>query len=335
MKEERILDALGKVDEKYIKEADPEVKAKRKAPVWTKWAAMAACLCLIVVGAVTIPMFNQDSNDNNDPPNSDDYPYNDGEVLDYIGMPLDDIHTEAGTIIFNEITNIEAYRKFNTYYGYEDTPYYSTRTSAYDYLTWYPVSGENDFINVDIFEKDGSIEDCPNFDEFQQFKYKAPIAADLIMQIFEKGDTSHANAYYNGNIDASGISFNPESNCIATVVIGKNIASIDARFKDILPIFQSTLGTENSSYIEGQEISVHYFYQNRLFRDSETEEAFQYYVYYERDGLQYLYQFSSNWSLIGQDVSAIHNPPHTLHYVETQDECRGLFVDYLLTIMSE
>lgn len=52
MKEERILNVLGKVDEKYIKEADPEVKAKRKAPVWTKWGAMAACLALIVVCAV-------------------------------------------------------------------------------------------------------------------------------------------------------------------------------------------------------------------------------------------------------------------------------------------
>lgn len=49
MKEERILNVLGKVDEKYIKEADPEVKAKRKAPVWTKWVAMAACLALLVV----------------------------------------------------------------------------------------------------------------------------------------------------------------------------------------------------------------------------------------------------------------------------------------------
>ena len=52
MKEERILNVLGKVDEKYIKEADPEVKAKRKAPVWTKWGAMAACLALVVVCAV-------------------------------------------------------------------------------------------------------------------------------------------------------------------------------------------------------------------------------------------------------------------------------------------
>ena len=52
MKEERILNVLGKVDEKYIKEADPEVKSKRKAPAWTKWVAMAACLSLIIAGGL-------------------------------------------------------------------------------------------------------------------------------------------------------------------------------------------------------------------------------------------------------------------------------------------
>ncbi len=57
MKEGRILNVLGKVDEKYIKEADPEAKAKRKAPVWTKWAAMAACLCLVLVGVFMAPNF--------------------------------------------------------------------------------------------------------------------------------------------------------------------------------------------------------------------------------------------------------------------------------------
>ena len=118
------------------------------------------------------------------------------------------------------------------------------------------------------------------------------------------------------------------------MVIGKDLSAIDARFSNILPILQDTLGTENSSYIGAQEVSVHYFYQNRSFRGQKTEEAYQYYAYYERDGLQYLYQFSSNWSLPGQNVSAMHNPPSTLHYVETQDECREQFVAYLLTLLS-
>lgn len=331
MNRKDLYNGFNEVDDDILERSEAAMSRKKK-PVWLKWSAMAACLCLVVFGVVTLPMLNQEPSNNVDPPNSGDYPYNDGDVLDYIGMPLNDIETDSGTIIFNEITDIEAYRKFNTNYGYENKPYYSTRTTAYDFLTWYPVSSENDFISVAIFEKDGSIENCPNYNEFLLYRDNAPIAAELIMQIFEKGDTTHADAYYNSAIDSYGISFRPESNCIATVVIGKDISSIDDRFENILPIFQSTLGTGNSSFIGEQEISVHYFYQNRLYRDSKTEEAYQYYVYFERDGLQYLYQFSSNWSLIGQDISAIHNPPHTLHYVETQDRCRELFVDYLLTI---
>lgn len=253
--------------------------------------------------------------------------------MDYVGKSLDNIQTNTGKIILNEITDIDAYRKFNTLYGYENEPYYSTRTTALDLLTSYPTADENEMLNVAIFERDGSIENCPNYDDFLKFTEKAPIAAELVMRVFEKGNTSYADAYYNGSIDCAGISFEPTSSCTATVVIGKDLSAIDTRFSNILPILQGSLGTESISYIGGQEVSVHYFYQNRSFREEKTEESYQYYAYYEREGLQYLHQFSSNWSLIDQNVSAIHNPPSTLHYVETQDECRKQFVDYLLILL--
>ena len=111
--------------------------------------------------------------------NHDQYPYNDGEVLDYVGKSLDNIQTNAGKIIFNEITDIDAYRKFNTLYGYENEPYYSTRTTALDLLTSYPTADENDMLNGAIFERDGSIENCPNYDDFVKFTEKAPIATEL------------------------------------------------------------------------------------------------------------------------------------------------------------
>lgn len=326
MRGNELLDKMEMINPAYVEAADVKQKKKR---AWLRWGAMAACLGLIVFGTVRISMRNQE-------PNSSDYPYNDHEVLDYIGKSLGNIQTDADEIVFNEITDIDAYRKFNTLYEYENKPYYSTRTTAFDLLTSYPVADENDLLNIAIFERDGSIENCPNYDDFLKFTEKAPIAAELIMQVFESGNASQADAYYNGSIDAAGISFRPTStgNSIATVVIGKDLSAIDARFSNILPILQDTLGTENSSYIGAQEVSVHYFYQNRSFRGQKTEEAYQYYAYYERDGLQYLYQFSSNWSLIGQNFSAVHNPPSTLHYVETQGECREQFVDSLLTLLS-
>lgn len=56
MKEKRLLKAMGKVDGKYIEEASPT--QQRKKPGWLKWGAMAACLCLVIVGATVLSQQN-------------------------------------------------------------------------------------------------------------------------------------------------------------------------------------------------------------------------------------------------------------------------------------
>ena len=53
MKEERLLKVLSKVDEQYIMEAAPS-KQKTSKPVWAKWVAAAACLCLVAGGLFAI-----------------------------------------------------------------------------------------------------------------------------------------------------------------------------------------------------------------------------------------------------------------------------------------
>ena len=157
MKREKLCDAMNLLPDDIIHETE-NVRAgkKRGNKTWLKWGTAVACLCLVIIGTLTLPMLRQSPGGEHDEPATDNYPYNDTDVLDYIGMPLEDLETDNGTVVFNEITDIEAYRKFNTNYGYEDKPYYSTRTTAYDFLTWYPVASENDFINVAIFERDGS-----------------------------------------------------------------------------------------------------------------------------------------------------------------------------------
>lgn len=56
MKSERLLDALGKIDEELIVEAAPEKKLPRKKKrktKWMKWGAMAACVVSVV--GISIP----------------------------------------------------------------------------------------------------------------------------------------------------------------------------------------------------------------------------------------------------------------------------------------
>lgn len=54
MKEEKLLHAIGSIDDDLI---DSAMKAKKKThPVWVRWAAVAACLCLLVASPVGAAM---------------------------------------------------------------------------------------------------------------------------------------------------------------------------------------------------------------------------------------------------------------------------------------
>lgn len=56
MTRKTISDAVTNISTEYIeKAADYTVVRKARKPVWVKWVAMAACLCLVVVGALTVP----------------------------------------------------------------------------------------------------------------------------------------------------------------------------------------------------------------------------------------------------------------------------------------
>lgn len=57
MKEKHILSVFGQVNEEYIEQAASTIGKPQKPQkqTWVKWATMAACLCLVVVGALTTP----------------------------------------------------------------------------------------------------------------------------------------------------------------------------------------------------------------------------------------------------------------------------------------
>ena len=53
MKNERIYQALGEVDDELLERCEVHVAARRR-PVWVRLGAMAACLCLVVLGSIAI-----------------------------------------------------------------------------------------------------------------------------------------------------------------------------------------------------------------------------------------------------------------------------------------
>lgn len=50
MKNEKLLNVIGKIDDKLISGAFNDTKSKKKN-AWLKWGAIAACLCVVIAGA--------------------------------------------------------------------------------------------------------------------------------------------------------------------------------------------------------------------------------------------------------------------------------------------
>lgn len=338
MQAEELFEKIGELDDKTICEAR-EAPHRRDRRGWI-WAAAGACAAVIVL-ALLLPKWVKDREQipgsesapkqTGEEPQAPagNYPYNDDTVLDYIGYQLDGLEVNGSRIVLNEITDIEAYRTFNTVEGYRGRPYYSTVTTVYDLLTGISVSDENSFLNITLFEKDGSLENCPAYEKYLRFSEDYPAISAWIRRLMETGTASAVSEYLNLPQKAAGLFFRPADNCAAMIVSAQDLKTLDSRYGWMVSELKAMLGTEKASSVNGQELAAAYFYQNRLFQSDKTEEAFRYYVYFEREGEQFLLQFSSNWALVGQSVTALHNPPKVLSTARSQEACRTLFAECL------
>ena len=54
MSKNRVIDALGRIDGDMIRSVE-NLRREKKRPMWRKWAAAAACLCLFIAAAAAIP----------------------------------------------------------------------------------------------------------------------------------------------------------------------------------------------------------------------------------------------------------------------------------------
>ena len=54
MSGKELFDAMSHVDEKFVHEAENNTIPKRNVVPWMKWAAVAACLCLLLLGAYNL-----------------------------------------------------------------------------------------------------------------------------------------------------------------------------------------------------------------------------------------------------------------------------------------
>ena len=111
------LDAIGYVDDQLVEKAD-KYNGSKKKNAWIKWGAMAACLCLVVAGAV-IPVIKNGTTDT--PPVAEELP----PVIDEGPAGLEVITPEKVEII--ELNGVD---------------YFICRNDSKDILQKYGISNE-------------------------------------------------------------------------------------------------------------------------------------------------------------------------------------------------
>ena len=326
MNSHELLELIGEADEQYVQDAKA-IKPVRRRSVWPLVAA-ACLLCVIGIGWLLsgTPGWNFGA--------SAPHPYNDFAVLDYTGSDLDDFSCLGQTLVMNEIgaDELEAFRRFCTVYPQGHDPYYHTAEPLYNILTSQPISGEEDILSFLVHRKDGAFENSLSYDAYLSYLALDETHASFLERLFYLSKDG-VEARYLKEKQILGLSTRPMVNCSFTMLIGTDLHGLDPRLDGMLPIFDGTSGNAPST-LNGTEVTVTYFYQTRLYREETTEEAYRYFAYFEINGIQYLCQFSSNWTLPGETVAADHNPPSVLAPAFSQEDCRMKFAEMLIRIIS-
>lgn len=368
MKADTLLDAIGMISDEYVQDAKSVRVVKRNHP-WLKWSAMAACACLLVylglqsgfvggfggesatndAGSMNAGTAQSTNSSNNSASGNTDtesnemasdswqesvesdgnqgsYPYNDKLVLDYVEMKLEDMVTEDGTVVFNEITDIEMYRELN--YHPAGSWLYETHDGLYCYMT-----AQNDTEYFLMTVEDGLRSGSRVYDSVRAEYDSLEDVAEYLL--WEEGLGTSLYGAIAETVGTVALQTTPAKgpNGQITLLVSKDLDALGEKVQALVAPMREMLGAEQASTINGQEAAVQYFYQQRMFREEAMEECYNYYVYFEKDDVQYLYQYSSNWTLPGESVTAIHNPPHTLSEALSQEVSRELFADVLAGIL--
>lgn len=192
MNSKKFSEAMSELDSKYIDEAIHYKKKSGKKRSWTKWGSFAACLCLVLGAAFTVPKFMQLSDVGTQP----------SQPGDSIIAPAQDEadKNEAHNIVIDETMTLDEAQHSEPFGGYmlseapvgfsaETIQRYQDENVNYLYGLWTKGEGSFDEISWRVSSYDEtmdsritSVDDTRNYD---LSLYPFPLADSVPEELFE------------------------------------------------------------------------------------------------------------------------------------------------------
>lgn len=114
-------------------------------------------------------------------------------------------------------------------------------------------------------------------------------------------------------------------NCTLNVIVSNDFNSVENDMvKKHINKMRELTNSDTVSIMEDKEFAISYVYQTRFCEEKNVdEEHYVYYAFFERNGKEYLVQFTSNYTVAESDKNAYGVPGRS------QDECKTVFEEII------
>lgn len=120
------------------------------------------------------------------------------------------------------------------------------------------------------------------------------------------------------------------TNSSLSVIVSKDFSAVEETVSPHIAQMRTLLASEGASAINGKRCALRYIYQTRTHQEKGLEEErYIYYAFFEKEGMEYLVQFTSNYTLPNTNQSALGNG----YSLKTQQECRDAFESILADVL--
>jgi len=120
------------------------------------------------------------------------------------------------------------------------------------------------------------------------------------------------------------------TNSSLSVIVSKDFSAVEETVSPHIAQMRTLLASEGASVINGKRCALRYIYQTRTHQEKGLEEErYIYYAFFEKDGMEYLVQFTSNYTLPNTNQSALGNG----YSLKTQQQCRAAFESILADVL--
>lgn len=247
---------------------------------------------------------------------------------DYVSSPIATIVAPDIRIIFQQLSNIQ-----DTTDKLLDDIYteYSMNNSQgiKDFIPEFDLAGEVSFSRI----SDNDSDNYQYFTDYLGDNTSTFLHALSNMSEHRFSSVNCVTFQKDSDIELGLISYPLFSNVEVNLLISKDFSKIAAIQENSTYLaLRDVMESENVSTIKEVDLATVFQYQQRVFQGKEvstTEEQFIYYTYFNKNGLEFLVQFKSNYTVLeGQkEYMVVGN-------LQTQEVCRNTLIK-LLDLLTE